>query len=134
MPQYLPFNETSKIKIFDNQVTGDFTAVTVGTDLFSLGMDRAIENYTLTNFSVRITNEASVTADGPLTLNLQSSSDGVTFSAVSSITFMTQSNGAIMSNTLATAITVGQYIRIQPTTFTSVQPSFHILVEGERTV
>ena len=134
MPQYLPFNETSKIKIFDNQVTGDFTAVTVGTDLFSLGMDRAIENYTITNFSVRITNEASVTADGPLTLNLQSSTDGVTFSAVSTITITTQSSGVIMSNALTTAITVGQYVRIQPTVFTTTQPSFHILVEGTRTI
>ena len=131
MPQYLPFNETSKIKIFDNQVTGDFSAVTIGTDLFSLGMDRAIEDYTINNFSMTLTNEAGGTIGaGTLDLRLEVSSSGVGSTGWTPIATVTNTTPTAAAFTQV--ITSGMYVRIRPVAFRADEQSFHILVEGER--
>ena len=133
MPQYLPFNETSKIKIFDNQVTGDFSSVTIGSDLFSLGMDRAIEDYTINNFSMTLTNEAGGTPGlGTLDLRLEVSSSGVGSTGWTEIAVVT--NTTPIAAAFTQAITSGMYVRIRPISFRADEQSFHILVEGERTV
>ena len=133
MPQYLPFNETSKIKIFDNQVAGDFSAVTIGTDLFSLGMERAIEDYTINNFSMTLTNEAGGTPGaGTLDLRLETSSSGVGSAGWTQIAVVT--NSAPTAAAFTQVITAGMYVRIRPVSFRTDEQSFHILVEGERTV
>ena len=131
MPQYLAFNETNKIKIFDNQVTGDFSAVTIGTDLFSLGMDRAIEDYTINNFIMTLTNEAGGTPGlGTLDLRLEVSSSGVGSTGWTEIAVVT--NSVPTAAAFTQAITSGEYVRIRPVAFRTDEQSFHILVEGER--
>ena len=124
------------IEIMNNQVTGDINALTIGTELFSLGMNKAIENYTVNEFSVTITNEAATTGSGTLSLTLQKKTDGLGNTGWTDIsTISTTASTGVVTGTLdmsETDIPKGTYVRIVPTTFKTDQESFHLFVQGQR--
>ena len=126
----------NNIEIMNNQVTGDINALTIGTELFSLGMNKAIENYTVNEFSVTITNEAATTGSGTLSLRLEKKADGLGNTGWTPIsTISTTVSTGVVTGTLdmsETDIPKGTYVRIVPLTFKTDQESFHLFVQGQR--
>ena len=131
--------KANRKQIFNGQITGDFTAVEIGTDLFSFGVDKANENYTLDTFNVTITDEDSATTTstaGTLSIVVESAPvNSVTYSTISTITITdTFTVGTPISATISASILDGQLVRIRPTSFKTTggetQGSFHIEVSG----
>ena len=146
MPQYLPFNETNIKEVFNVNVTGDFTSLTpipfgatstpVASDnIVSLAMDRAVEAYSLDSFAMTITNEFNTTAAGTIEVLLQTSTSGTLDTTATWTTIGTATSVAGATPTISlttTAIPVGTFVRLRPTSFGTVTPSFHVEVNGTR--
>ena len=132
-------------EIFNLQVTGDFTSLapiafgststpSASDNIVSLAMNRANEAYTLNSFTMTITNEFNTTGDGTIEVLLQTSLTGTfdTDATWNTIGTATSVNGATptISGFSSVPIPVGTYVRLRPTDFGTVTPSFHIGVSG----
>ena len=135
MPQFFPFDASGNKEIFNSQVTGNFSAVTPGMDgFFSLGMDRAVQAYTISEFSVTFTNEAATTGTGAFEIRLESKADGLgnagwtTISTISTTLTTGTVVGTLVPGTMA--IPEGSYVRVVPVTFRTDQQSFLFYAQG----
>jgi hypothetical protein len=121
------------VECINAQVTGSLTSVTIGTDLFSLGMYKALRAFTINEFSVTVTNEAGTSPSGSnLDIRLEKKDTGIGntgWTELGQIDIDTSST-ATSSPSISEAITSGHFIRVKPITFPTNPPSFHLVVKG----